>query len=435
MSHKKTYKLSKHIKIVFSTPDEFSHWFGYYNICPIDNDGIRLLAHRVSFDGRNILPTDFAEVGWFDLHSGEWHKVGKTRAFNWQQGAMLQWLGPGYRENIIFNDEENNSYISRIVDTEGTKLKTNLWPIYGVIPDGSKSLTLQYERSYWCRAYHYEPIRNEKWNVRVSPDDGIFSLNLKTNKIDRIIDIQTIVDYDKESGFESEKHWLEHIMINPSGNRFVFYHRFTEGFGFKTRVFTADMNGDNLYLVPDWRQSSYSHLEWKNDEEFVLFGSKRLAGGLAFDAVTKNNIFMKFTKDIYRRFVASLIPNDIRNKIASSTHYKLFKDGAGQIDVYSTGMLKNDGHPSFSNGGMYMLTDTYADVDGYRHLLILNTINKKLLELGKFFSPFNEVGYRSDLHPRFSLDMKLVIIDSAHSGKHQITVLALDWQSITEELK
>lgn len=89
-----------------------------------------------------------------------------------------------------------------------------------------------------------------------------------------------------------------------------------------------------------------------------------------------------------------------------------------------------DGHPSFTKDGRYMLTDSYADKEGYRNLLLFDCENKKHLVLGRFYSPFNCCGYRADLHPRFSRDEKSVIIDSAHVGQHQIHMFTLNWDKI-----
>jgi hypothetical protein len=77
-----------------------------------------------------------------------------------------------------------------------------------------------------------------------------------------------------------------------------------------------------------------------------------------------------------------------------------------------------------------MLTDSYADAKGYRNLLLFDCERRKHLVLGCFHSPFNCCGYRADLHPRFSRDEKTVVIDSAHSGRHQIYVFDIDWSKI-----
>ena len=42
----------------------------------------------------------------FDLQDGAWVKViAKTYAWNVQQSCMLQWLGPDFKEEILYNDD------------------------------------------------------------------------------------------------------------------------------------------------------------------------------------------------------------------------------------------------------------------------------------------------------------------------------------------
>lgn len=422
------YVLSNIVKPVFSTPETFSHWFGYYNITPMDLSSNKLLAHRVTFDGRAITTDDVAEIGWFDLKDGSWHSLGKTNAFNWQQGSMLQWLQTGKNDEIIFNDVENGQFVARIVSIDGIEKKKIPWPVYGVTPDGKTSISLEFERSYWCRAYHYESIKDPKWDVRIAEEDGLFQVNLETGAVKRIISIQTILQYDYDPVFETSKHWLEHVMINPSGNRFVFYHRFSEGDSFRTRIFTANINGSDIYLLPDWRDSKWSHLGWKDDKGFVVFGIKRLLAGKTYETLSKKSgVFGHILRKIYRILVSPYVGQRTHHKIAASSQYQIYHDKNVLLGGYSKGMLINDGHPSFTEDGRYMLTDTYADDQGYRFLLLYDTKRDKLLELGKFYSPFNNCDYRSDLHPRFSPDYNFVVIDSAHSGKHQMIVLRLDW--------
>lgn len=121
------------------------------------------------------------------------------------------------------------------------------------------------------------------------------------------------------------------------------------------------------------------------------------------------------------------VPQRVRTGLMVNTSYQLFQDCYGPIGRYSKGRLSTDGHPSFTSDGRFMLTDTYADRDGNRHLLLYDTRSEKLYELGRFYSPFNNCGYRCDLHPRFSRDEQSVIIDTAHSGKHQVLMLEIKW--------
>ena len=94
------------------------------------------------------------------------------------------------------------------------------WTIYGITPDGKKSIALEMERSRWCRAYHYKSVENYSQEGRIIDSDGIFEIDLISNQRKRIVSIHDVVAMDADSDFDNKKHWLEHVMISPQGRRF-----------------------------------------------------------------------------------------------------------------------------------------------------------------------------------------------------------------------
>ena len=97
--------------LTFKTPDDgFHYFFGYYDKSPLSKDYTKLLALKVSFLNRLPSANDIAVVGYFDLKKeNQFVELAQTRTFNWQQGCMLQWLGPEHNKKIIFNDLINIS--------------------------------------------------------------------------------------------------------------------------------------------------------------------------------------------------------------------------------------------------------------------------------------------------------------------------------------
>lgn len=421
------YELNK-ASIVFETPKDKSTWFGYYNYSPIDKSGTRMLAHRTDFDGRMFTSDDWAEVGWYDLVNGEWHLLGKTNTVNWQQGAMLQWRpGEGHENEVIYNCLVDGKFGARIVNVVTGEEKILNWPIYGLTPDGRYSVTLNFERLYWTRAYHYETIKNEEYNINIPSNDGIFLLDLDRNKVKRIISIEDIMNIEYQEEFENQSHWAEHIIINREGTRFAFYHRFSAPNGFLTRLLTADIDGGNIFCFKEWKDIGWSHLGWKSEHQFAAFGYERVRSAQVYDSITKKTGAMgKVLRVVYRKCVYPLLPKKVHQNIAVKSCYEEYTDFQGKIKRYNHEIMYNDGHPSFTRDGRYMLSDTYALEDGFRHLYLYDTVEDVVTELGKFYSPFNNCGYRSDLHPRFSMDEKYIVIDSAHSGQHGMLVLTVD---------
>lgn len=412
-------------EVEFATPEDESVWFGYYNYSPIDISGNRMLAHKTNFEGRMFSSDDWAEVGWYNLKDGQWHSVGKTNTVNWQQGAMLQWR-PNHPDELVYNCLVDGKYGAKIVNVVTGEEKCLNWPIYGLTPDGNYSITLNFERLAWTRAYHYETIRNESYNVPVPEDDGIFLLDLENNTVKRILSIAEIIDKDYQQEFDGRFHWVEHIIINKSGTRFAFYHRFSAPNGFLTRLMTAGIDGSDLYVFKEWKEIGWSHLGWIDNERFVAFGYERVKTAQIYDKVTSNiGMIGKIIRKVYRRAIYPLLPPKMHEEIAVKSCYEEYIDHQGKIKRYNHKLMFNDGHPSFTHDGRYMLSDTYALEDQYRYLYLYDLKNDSVKEIGKFFSPFNNCGYRSDLHPRFSPDEKKIVIDSAHNGHHGMLLIKI----------
>src|SRR5262245_49176025 len=102
---------------------------------------------KVYVQNRVVEPTDRGDIGYIDLKDRhKWTKVGETTAWNWQQGARLQWR-PKSNE-IVWNDRSDNGkkYVCRVHDFRTGKKRILPRPIYELSPDGSTALTHDFER-------------------------------------------------------------------------------------------------------------------------------------------------------------------------------------------------------------------------------------------------------------------------------------------------
>ena len=434
---------SQLLEPIFETPEGLGNWFGYYNYDPLSYDQTKMLCNRTKNDACEIKKGMAIELGYYDIPSGVWHHIGKTDSYNWQQGAMMQWIpGKGNENKVIYNCSRNNHLISRIHDIKTGEDRELDWSIYGLTPDGKKSIALNMERSYWCRAYHYVSVANEEYNVRVPEDDGIFEIDLFNNTRRRIIDIADVIAIDKEPYFDNAKHWLEHIMISPSGKRFCFLHRFTVGDlnDYETRLFIADIDGSHLQIVADWRKYYLSHFGWDGDDAFSIYSYESPIHAKvlrSLNSVKTSRVAVKsMIKGLYYK-----IPKPIRQFIFSirscgdqeqTTYYQYFSLSGDLFKLSS--IFKNkefdiDGHPSFTNDGMYMITDSYPDKNKYRRLLIYNKEKGVATYLGRLnFSGYEN--YDSDLHPKLSKNNDYLMIDTSYNGKHHMILFKLKWDEI-----
>jgi hypothetical protein len=419
------YCLSDKAKIVFETPKDASYFFGYYDKSPLDITNRFLLTHKVDFDGRDITANDEAEIGIWDIHNKTYKKVTQTKAFNWQQGSMLQWLPPYYKDTIIYNDRQHNQFVSVILNTKTNENKIIPFPIYCVHPNGKSALSINYERFYFIKpGYNYQGIVNKKWDKAIHSDDGIYSVDLATGKYKLLIRLEDIVDHQYLDEFATSRyHFIEMPLWNPDGTRFLFLHRWLiDKNNFKTRLFSCDISGKDLYLFPD--MPFVSHYNWKNNNEFTVWAAQPNSKTKLIQSINNNQSYAKYLRPIYQFFKTKLFGKSISNQAANSG-FLSFIDKSSNYSVIGKNILTEDGHNNWTKDERYMLTDTYQDKDNFRRLLLYDSKNKTATLFGKFYSEYNNCGFRCDLHPRFSLDEKYVIIDSAHNKHRGMKIISL----------
>lgn len=440
-------KYSKYVEPLFETSGNgFAEWFGYYNYSPIDSSGTRLICNRGNSEKWIINSESKILIGFYDLNTGEWNEVGETRAWNWQQGSLAHWLpGVGNENKLIFNIERNGHLASKIVDVVTGDSRFIDFPIYAIMPSGKKSIAIDLERSYWCRAYHYECVANSEKDGRVLSGDGIFEVNLETNSWRVIIPIQEVINADYHPEFDFYKHWVEHIMISPSGQKIAFLHRFSsirDVNHYFTRLFVANSDGSCLELVHGWLDYEWSHFGWKDDESFIVYtydyGTKLLNHPNANNKNVVNlskNLSMKV---LLINRLRSLTPQWIltirRNK---KQYYQLYEKNETYYlkKVIHLPFSFIDGHPSFAQKGDVVITDTYPDSSKWRHLVAYCPRTGIGVELARFKEAHLLGNAACDLHPKVIEDGNRIVLDTTYQGKHSMIVLSVDWYALKKKLQ
>ena len=157
--------------------------FFFYQCLQFDTSGRYLLAMKVYFQNRLVQPADRADIGVIDLKNQyKWTKIGESTAWNWQQGARLQWR-PG-REEIVWNDrsDDGKHYICRVYDFRTGKTRILPRPIYDLSPDGETALTHDFERMKH-RGTDYVGIE-DKYKDQIAPrETGVWKMNMNTGSV------------------------------------------------------------------------------------------------------------------------------------------------------------------------------------------------------------------------------------------------------------
>jgi hypothetical protein len=363
-----------------------SYFYGYYGICPWSADGRYLLLHRLATEA-----SDVADICVIDTAKGALLKLAHTRAWNLQQGSMAQWLPGDDRDRVCFNDVVDDRLVCRIVSIDGVEGCAAL-PIQAIHPNGREALSINYRRLARLRPeYGYaHPV------VNMSPDqllheDGIWWMPLDGGPGRLLISLEELADSLPRQGAQAE-HKVNHILYSPSGDRFVFMHRWFASDGKHSRLYCADSATGRARLLLDHRM--VSHYAWRDDRTLLAWA--------------------RAPEDGDRYYLLD---------VESGERAPL---GRGVLDRYG------DGHPSFSPDGSWLVTDSYPDRARMRHLLLYHLESARVVEAGRFFAPWRFDGaVRCDLHPRWDRTGNRLSFDSAHDGVRRSYVL--DVRKIVQE--
>jgi len=366
------------------------HWFGYYDKFAFSADNRFLLSNQVDFEHRSPTGDDVIKVGVIDLADGDrWTELGESRAWGWQQGCMLQWR-PGQASEVLWNDRVDGQFVCHLLDLQSGRKRTIPHPIYTVSPDGSWGLSPNFSRIEWLRpGYGYAGIPDRSRSERTPAEFGIDRVDLNTGESRRLFSIADVAKIPHlGEDVTPYWHWFNHLLINPTGDRFIFLNRWrkiTEPTAdavakekFHTRMFTANADGSDLYILDP--SGNTSHFIWRDPGAVCAW----------------------------------------TQPVGKKGAFYLLHDRTQEIECVGEGVMTVNGHNTYLplKGAEWILNDTYPDKSTRNQTPYLYNVGTgRRTDLGQFLSPKEYTGeWRCDLHPRASRDGRLVAIDSTHEG-------------------
>ncbi len=378
------------VKIEAITPnDGYHYFFGYYDLQPFDKKSERHLAHRTTFADRLQTQNDVVEIGYITIKDKVFHKVTESRAWNFQQGTLLQWFND---DDIIYNDYIDGKYRSviRNVDTGAVK-KIVCRPLAHLSLDRKWGLSINFPRVFDFRpGYGYCNTKDEFYDVNAPENDGVYLVDIEKNESKLIINYKQLTEVFPEKPFCDMKLVVNHITFNPSASRFLFLLRNfpEEGKIWGTILVTADRDGKNMRNLTNYEVNSHYH--WKNNEEIIIYSG-----------LPKWGIYFLNDKTGERKILNDELCN------------------------------ADDIHCVYSPDRTCFIGDGYPDKDNYRHIFLYDLEKEKSTEILKIYSePVCTTDIRCDLHNRFNEDGTIVSFDSYKAGRREIYAFAFDKNEI-----
>ena len=362
------------------------HWFGYYDKLEFDPTGRYVLGNEVDFEGRSPKAEDTIRVGMVDLQDNDrWIDLGESRAWNWQQGCMLQFV-PGSKTDVIWNDRVDGEFVSHIVNVKTGRKRTISSPVYTLAASGRWGIVCDFRRLNDVRpGYGYAGVPDPNRGKLIPEDVGIWKVDLESGKRELLISVADAAAIPYPGGYsENAKHWFNHLLIAPDDRRFIFLHRWRgkkEGAGFSTRMFTANSSGKDLHVLDPYGKTS--HFVWRDATSVLAWAWHPSKGD----------------------------------------RFYLYQDRTAQVEVVGEGVMTVNGHCTYlpKRGNRWVLNDTYPDKERKQNVYVFDTKTGERKPLGSLVAPKEYAGeWRADTHPRSSPDGQSVVVDSAHRGGRQM---------------
>jgi len=309
--------------------------------------------------------------------------VGSSRAWNFQQGSMAQWLPGLDTQQIVFNDFEEGKLVARIVDLESHNTRSIPWPVQSVHPSGRTAISLNYRRLAALRPDYGYSVSATNFSEKQPADrDGLWRVDLASGRAELVVTVAELMRRAPRTG--KARHYVNHVLHSPTGRRIAFLHRWLEHHRWTSRLYICGPNGEDLRMLLE--QGMVSHYCWRDDDHLLAY---------AHTAADGEGYYLVHT-----------------------TTGKWNRIGRGVLDRHG------DGHPGYSPDESFILTDTYPDEARQQRLVLYDVATDRCTELGRFLSaPRFDGPVRCDLHPRWSPAGNLVSIDSAHGGRRMSYVI------------
>lgn len=424
------------------------HFFGFHDLPTWNFDDNKILCLEVDKINRPPLLGEKAGVGYID-ENGIYKKIGYTEAYNFPQGARMQWIGKSNK--FIVNNVHNNSFVSDIYDAEINKMiATYDFPCHQITKNGIFAFFINYSRLYRLGAYGYQGVEDFTKSEPVPTNDGIYIGDLKNNKKELLISIRDVANFPEK--FQNESfghHYLTHLLLNPSNNRIAFLHRYPLPDGGEiTRLMTIGADGSDLRCLAT---GFLSHFDWKDDDTIFIYGRPNNSIEILRSMAIFSFPFIKNVANIGKRIVRIVL----RNKISNKNGFYLIKDENEQnYTKVAENILTEDGHPMFCPTNRdWIINDTYPNKEGKRTLMLYSFSQNLRIDLGQFkmifekpdltdsLSYFQEVdreklktigvknlaftrsGLHCDLHPRWNMQGDKIAFDSIHEGSRQLYMI------------
>lgn len=364
----------------------------FFDTCPVSPSGKYIALFRLPYEGKTPLPGDEGEVIVINLRNGKEVYSAKTRGWEVQMGANVQWGADDH--SLIYNDVDTTTWQAyAVVDDFLNKCRTRLpGTVFMVSPDGGKLASYDLLKSRYAQPGYGVIVPDEKAVRNVGPvsDDGVFVTDIASGKCEMIASIRDIYEKTvpsiKIDNPEDYEYYCFQVKWNPQGTKLLTTVQWTPRTGGSRIRSVISMNPDGTDIrtavTPEQWSHGGHHINWMPD-------GVHMSMNLNLDGKKGLEI------------------------------YTFRYDGTELTKVYEPG----SGHPSAHPGGLpFFLTDAYAGEmnlsNGNSPIRLIDIENQTESIIAESALPRwgKNTEYRIDAHPVWGRDGNSVIFNGSKDG-------------------
>jgi hypothetical protein len=357
----------------------------FFGASPISPSGRYLALFRLPYESHSPRPGDSGEVLVIDLHSGQQRTIARSRGWETQVGANVQW-GCSDAE-LFFNDVDPRTWKAFAVRVDpATKARRDLQgTIFEVSPAGITLASHNLVKSRRVMPGYGVVVPDERVGRNVGPvvDDGVYLTDTASGKSCLLVSLQTIYDRAVPSIRVEDPRAYEYycfqVKWNSQGTRLlvpVFWIPLSGGKRGKA-VITLNADGSDIrtaITADQWARGGH-HINWCPD-------GVHLSMNLNID-------------------------NDPALELVTVRY-----DGGALREVFEPG----SGHPSFRCDGRYIIADAYphepvAYGDGSVPIRLIDTNTATCRNIVRIYVSDTTGQFRVDPHPAWDASGRYVVFN------------------------
>lgn len=373
----------------------------FFDTSPISPSGKYIALFRFPYEDHSPFPGEAGEVFVIDLKSGEEIYTVKTRGWEMQLGANVQWGKSD--DELFYNDVDPatwEAYALQLNIRTGEK-KRCAGTVFMASPDGSKLLSYDLRKSRFAQVGYGVIVPDSAVERNWGPvdNDGVFVTDVRTGTCRMITSIADIYEKSLPSiavdDPDKYEYYCFQVKWNPQGTRILTTVQWTPRSGGDRRRAVITMNADGTdirtAITPgQWARGGH-HVNWMPDGEHLSM---------------------------------NLNLDDKKGLEIIQVRY----DGTDLKEVYPLG----SGHPSFHPAGLpYVVTDAYAGEipleNGLSPIRLIDIEQQTETNLAEVYLPsIHNFEFRVDAHPAWDRTGKYVVFNGVNAGKRCVYLVEVD---------